>query len=1337
MGDDVPGSGEETLFTFDLDEERLAEFRDYVKRRDANLLAMLQQEILRKSSILGDPEERFRPNPIIMDQNPEMKNLLQTVTPVLTNGVMQVVLLGTVKIRKSNPLCVKEKFFEILLYLDSEQKAKEAKTKEAEKEKKSKPSTSKEIRACFGPAKDCANCKSKGAELMQFPPNDEDDVLQPGAKEIHSFKRCSACHVVAYCSEDCQREHWINNHQKMCRILSNKKKLGRSKHTKENCFSCSGKEPSDWFNLMNLKREQPNICPVEQCQTYLVGEYWAFFGYHKESACKCTKGERTNYETDVSAYPMQCPFAMGEMTGEYYGWIDKKLALLNFYLKGIIHLYPEETEQLAVFNIQFLILSMRATYWYLATGEKRSNVTEVLFSTYVTLKHNKKDSVFLRVENMFKRKMRTKNVWWETFLFHMADFYKRLGWTKYLSFNVLDLDQKKRKEFEGLESIHSHAISCLNDPIQLPHETTLPDQAKLTTNLLFLLPSGTKCSCCERDLGGLSATWMLQNKIYRPLWVPDTPENPDELPNPVKAIGEWMLVREQGMPVIFEYPSVSEQNNSDHEFTLVSCARNTNCLVTVANMQLDKVESWARLSINWLFKSQRCHGCLKFCYESHRCSSCRSVRYCSKECLSQDWKGHEGSCKNLALEPTEAISTRKLEGNPRSAFFAKCIHYLMTSDPYFEHFAAKWKQEGLQVDDLIVQPVKKEKDKSMKDAPGSVKHKKKKKVKEENTNPSKKAPIQNHTYEKTPADAGIEMKKKSDNSSKPSNGGNTGSSETMGNKERNENLGDQCKICDKKIVPSKKKHSNDAVRESEKSLPAEKHEKEAHLGETPDEKDNRDQCHENKEAHVKTEVEIFHDKGNGVEGNTDAVYIKARSGNTDMNMAALLKTDDISKEVGKMEEMLVRNGFDMDNVKITTMKVIQGRGQSKEDCLEQVKQAITGQAPCKACACEKEDAHKAETVEPTKELTKYAMPEKTKEELQKEGEVYSKKLDQFRKGLEKKHFEIRHIKTHTWMNGRICKVEDISKQKSRYDPRLICTIKGNEQNGQQYSLKPSTMVDCYVDVEDLDIYTCQSGVMYKKQLETNLCETMVLNFLARAMLWIEDQGYNKLHQQARLSNLKKILSEDVDNAAAALAKTRIKCMDFPEEGDMAEIDPISATLAAVRPGCINDGIVDFTRFGEVMCGCHELGDQLRNRFREFLISGMCPFCQIYYIERQHSEGEKGNVFLGETFVKLSRPTPTAFYGDKSRLCISLGFKEDDFYFFCSLVDQCFKQNSPKPSLATKLLLGFVKARFEKEKKKSVQKGQFDACLEMMKEANLVKQVGNSILHLSSFKRASD
>ena len=39
MADDVPGSADENYFmsTFGLDEERLAEFRDYVKRRDPNL----------------------------------------------------------------------------------------------------------------------------------------------------------------------------------------------------------------------------------------------------------------------------------------------------------------------------------------------------------------------------------------------------------------------------------------------------------------------------------------------------------------------------------------------------------------------------------------------------------------------------------------------------------------------------------------------------------------------------------------------------------------------------------------------------------------------------------------------------------------------------------------------------------------------------------------------------------------------------------------------------------------------------------------------------------------------------------------------------------------------------------------------------------------------------------------------------------------------------------------------------------------------------------------------------------------------------------------------------
>ena len=167
---------------------------------------MLNQDIMQESSIWGNPDERFCPNPAVMDKNPKMKKLLETVEGAPSNGFMQMLilgmvkLLGKVKMKGSKPQTVKEKFFETLRYLEAEQKTKgedKAKTKEMVGDKKPKNS----IRACFGPATECSNCKNKGANLLQCPPNDEDHVLLPNNKALSGFKRCSACHVVAYCSE--------------------------------------------------------------------------------------------------------------------------------------------------------------------------------------------------------------------------------------------------------------------------------------------------------------------------------------------------------------------------------------------------------------------------------------------------------------------------------------------------------------------------------------------------------------------------------------------------------------------------------------------------------------------------------------------------------------------------------------------------------------------------------------------------------------------------------------------------------------------------------------------------------------------------------------------------------------------------------------------------------------------------------------------------------------------------------------------------------------------------------------------------------------------------------
>ena len=805
----------------------------------------------------------------------------------------------------------------------------------------------------------------------------------------------------------------------MCKILSNKKKLGRGGHTSQTCFSCSGKQAADWFNLMNIKRQSSTLCPVEHDRSYIIREYWARFGFHKGASCKCTKEDKNNLEHGV-AYPMQCPFEMGEMTGEFYGWIDKKLSVLSFFLTGIMHRFPELKDVMV--DLVLLVLGMRATYWYLATSEKKSYITEVLFTTNVTKDKDKENKMFLRADMMIATTNK-KNVWWETFLFHMADFYKRLGWTKYLSFDIVLADARKRKEFLGLEAIHSHAVSWLEQPIKLPHETTLPNQAGAISDLLTLLSEGTKCNSCQRDLGGMKATWMLQNKIYQPFWE------------------EALLVREDNVPIIFEYPSASEQNDPDtrSKWTLV-CCRSTKCVRTVSKKHLDWIESWARLSINWLFKSQRCHGCLKFCPESHRCSSCRSVRYCSKACLSQDWKAHQASCKNMALEPSEAISTRKLEGRPRSALFAKCMHYMRTSDPFFEHFSGRWRDEGLTVDDLVVPPAKKEKEKSLKDT--SVKYKKKKKDMASNTDP-----IQTEN---------------------------------------------QAKLDDEDVQTNKK-----ISKEVDEGLKLSKDDNRKRPGNKSEEKQKKGQ---NAKEEPEMEEVIFHHKENGTD-NTDAVYIKGRVSKSDM------KTDNIQEE---LEEMLARNGFDIDNIKITTMKCI-SNGQNKEECL---KDAMASQSSCKECKCEiSKNDPKEEKVESSKEVT--YTTEKTTDVLQKERELCLTKLDQFRKDIEKRHFEIRHIKTHPWMNGRICRVEDVSGRKSRYDPRLVCSIKGDEEEGKLYSIKPSTMVDCYVEVEDLDIYSCHNNSLFKKQEEDGLCEKMVLSFLARALLWMEDQGNNLVHQQAR------------------------------------------------------------------------------------------------------------------------------------------------------------------------------------------------------------------------------
>ena len=120
----------------------------------------------------------------------------------------------------------------------------------------------------------------------------------------------------------------------------------------------------------------------------------------------------------------------------------------------------------------------------------------------------------------------------------------------------------------------------------------------------------------------------------------------------------------------------------------------------------------------------------------------------------------------------------------------------------------------------------------------------------------------------------------------------------------------------------------------------------------------------------------------------------------------------------------------------------------------------------------------------------------------------------FRNEILGKHFEIRHIKSNKWMNSRICKIEDVSIKKSIYDPRVVCSIKGDEEAGKQYSLRLTNMVDICAHVDDMPGQLCGDGLPFK-ETNINLCRSYITNALTEAMQWFADEGDRREHHVHR------------------------------------------------------------------------------------------------------------------------------------------------------------------------------------------------------------------------------
>ena len=143
---------------------------------------------------------------------------------------------------------------------------------------------------CFASPAGCNNCFRKDRYGTMFD------------KTKRQYDRCGACHIVAYCDEICQLEHWKKIHHKHCNRLNGTKMV--RKHNKQTCELCTKMVQNPKAKYESSYHPE-TICHIPQLQRAMQVFLGSSFGYHNGDA-RC-KSKRT--------YTGQLPFTLGEVSG--------------------------------------------------------------------------------------------------------------------------------------------------------------------------------------------------------------------------------------------------------------------------------------------------------------------------------------------------------------------------------------------------------------------------------------------------------------------------------------------------------------------------------------------------------------------------------------------------------------------------------------------------------------------------------------------------------------------------------------------------------------------------------------------------------------------------------------------------------------------------------------------------------------------------------------------------------------------------------------------------------------------------------------------------------------
>jgi len=491
----------------------------------------------------------------------------------------------------------------------------------------------------------CANCISKMSVILC-------EKMYGGAVYPCScaaclkleLKQCSGCKVLKYCSEHCQKEHWLTGHRKLCKVLAGTKRLEPLRHEVNSCLACTEQAHGEKCSSIRHRKE-------------IVWNYFRFFG--------CQVGKKPG--KSESEFPWQCPFQLGECTGRFVNWIDESLwrliSLLRLTLRAEEKTLRKNSEfPQALDKLERAFWSLRKWCWIFATvtTNKNRGTLEYLFSneflTSITIHSDyidENDKNFTPMLNLIiELNQEATSLYWNSFIDFAALFVEKLRTKKYDVLNLGSIPEQKKDRFKELLS-----YDRLKTDFKL--EQTF-DETEAPPDFSILLPPRTRCFRCKKDLGGRSA--QLQVQFPHP-----------SLKCEINSRGRIEVpVRYPDRPVVHEkFPGL-----------LVACGDDSECKDLAIVTQLTRYCTEGNQILEFLSHSWLCNGCLRYSMKTHKCSKCKSVLYCSQDCLEQDWKNHKYTCAVLEKKKSQVKGSRKLNEAERERHGKHGENILMRWDMY-------------------------------------------------------------------------------------------------------------------------------------------------------------------------------------------------------------------------------------------------------------------------------------------------------------------------------------------------------------------------------------------------------------------------------------------------------------------------------------------------------------------------------------------------------------------------------------------------------------------------------------------------------------------------------